>query len=76
MEAFDLAQVDDGVRVTVQHLIVGLYGDSYKEEDWVEPNRLKYLFRGTDTWCPEDGSGAQVHMPPRCSSRRVLHSGL
>ncbi len=44
-----------GFRATLLYLIPGLYGDDYKEEQWVEPNRLKYLFRGNDKWSPEDG---------------------
>ena len=41
-------------RATLRYLIGGLYGDNCKEEDWEEPNRLKYLFRGKDKWTPED----------------------
>ncbi|OBH30756.1 hypothetical protein A5692_18770 [Mycobacterium sp. E342] len=47
--------LDEGFRATLRYLIVGLYGKSYREGDWVEPNRLKYLFRGNDKWSPEDG---------------------
>jgi hypothetical protein len=48
-------RLDDGFRATLQHLINGLHPDNYREYDWEEPNRLKYLFRGNDKWTPNDG---------------------
>lgn len=44
----------DGFEATLSYLYIQL-GDGFDEEQWEEPNRLKYLFRGHAKWTPGQG---------------------
>lgn len=48
--------LDEGFKATLAYLVTNLIGDDYSEEDWEEPNGLKYLFRGHKKWSPDDGA--------------------
>ena len=43
--------------MTLAYLAHYLHRDNYVVEDWEEPNRLKYLFRGEKKWTPDEGHG-------------------
>lgn len=55
-DKLSFGSLDQGFRATLvwmwQHL-----NDDFVSEDWDEPNRLKYLFRGNSKWTRDDAKG-------------------